>query len=65
MFSFHLLQHENPDGSLGSKEEGVHHHDRTNGDTVVQSSQAHDPAAEGKRHVRQIRGKEVLTEMFL
>jgi len=32
---------------LGGEEDGVHHHDRTDGDAGLQSRQAHDPPAGG------------------
>lgn len=46
LFGFHLLQHDDPHGSFGREEDGVHHHDHADGHVVLQSSQAHDPAAE-------------------
>lgn len=43
---FHLLQHDDPHGSLSREEDGVNHHDGTDWDAVVHGSQAHDPPAE-------------------
>lgn len=45
-FRFHLLQHDDPHGSLSGEEDGVNHHDGTDWDAVVHGSQAHDPPAE-------------------
>lgn len=43
------LQHDNSHGGLASKEDGVYHHDDTDADVLIQSSQAHDPTTEGKK----------------
>lgn len=49
LLRFHLLQQDNPHGGLGSEEDGIHHHDRTDSDPYFQSSQAHDPPTEMQR----------------
>ena len=45
----YLLKHDDAQGSLSRKEDGVDHHDHANWNAVLQSCQTHDPAATEER----------------